>query len=184
MATTNSIKISHVLAISAITTITLGAVAVPVYKYWKAWQFNNLVERALVRFGSHEMTVDEVVEAATTEVVDEPQEDGVESSSRRVWKRISAREHTNLAQVVADEAYFQFGRRERSKANDLVVRKYIRDYLRDLKGPSLRQKDASIITELAVSLSYVPPEQFWEIRRAEQTRAYRSRVPTQGPQTV
>ncbi len=180
MAATNGIKTAIIA--SATTTLVIGALSVTAYKWWKVWSFNKKVEGDLKRFGSHEKELDQLVEDATEEVC--TSEGGVEPSGRRVWKRMTSRVQRNLAYVVADEAYFQFGRRERSKANDLVVRKYIRDYLRDLKGPVLRAKDASTITELAVSLSYVPPEQYWEIKEAEGTKAYRSRVPTVGPQTV
>ncbi len=144
-----------------------------------------MVEGKIVEFCENELVLEDVINDCKEPFIgpmNDPAAGEQAADHIRGWRRLSRGMRASLAQVVADEAYFQFGRRARSQANDLVTRKWMRDFLRDHQG--LRAKDASTIIELALSLSYIPPESLWDIREAEATRAYSSRVPRSGPQTA
>lgn len=74
---------------------------------------------------------------------------------QRGWIRIRNHRLTELAFSAADEAYNEFGARSLSKANDLVTRKFLRDFFRECKD--LRTKDANRAIEIALPFSYLPP---------------------------
>jgi hypothetical protein len=162
---------------AAAAAIAAAVITVPVtYRFLSRWAFERRINKKIIDFSNHDLVLEEVVEHARL-----PEGDETPEGQIRGWKRQTPKMRVNLSQVLADEAYLQFGRRARSQANDLVTRKWMRDFLHEYKG--LRAKDASRVIELALSLSYLPPEEFWEIRAAEQTYAYGRRVPRAGPQT-
>ncbi len=99
----------------------------------------------------------------------------------RGWTRVRRSAITEIAFGLADEAYLQFGRRDKSKANDLVTRKFLRDQLS--KFDSLRAKDKSRIIEIALSLSYVSPDTAVEMESLEGTNAY-ARLVSFGEPTI
>lgn len=92
------------------------------------------------------------------------------------WSRNRKR---GLAFSLANEAYYQFGHRVRSEANDMITRKFMRDLLREHK--SIRARDASDIIDRALSLSYLPSSTLQEMSEIEGTTAYavRSRLSSQ-----
>ncbi len=79
--------------------------------------------------------------------------------------------------VLANEAYFHFGRRRRDEANDLVTRKWLRNYCRD-NCKDLRAADMNAAIGIALVLSYVPPIEELRAERAATTRYFRSRLRT------
>jgi len=93
----------------------------------------------------------------------------------RGWNRVRPQHLRHMAFGLADEAYLQFGRRDKSQANDLITRKFMRDHLSQFD--SLRARDASIVIDIALTLSYVPTAEWCEMEEVESTRAYRGLVP-------
>jgi len=141
--------------------------------FYKKWILERETKAWLGEFGNHPADVEDCLTVKA--------EGGDEQSSKRPrgWTRQPRGVNSKLAHVAADEAYLQFGRRERSQANDLVTRKFLRDWLRE--RPGLRAKDLSAIIEVALSLSYVPPDEYSVVSRFEQTQAYRSVVGSNPP---
>jgi len=88
----------------------------------------------------------------------------------RGWQRVTQNKLQDLAFSLADEAFFQYGRRKKSQANDLVTRKFMRDYLS--KYDTLRAKDKSLIIEIALPLSYVVPSETEVMDQVVRTRTY------------
>lgn len=152
----------------ALATAAAFAIAPFAYRFYRRWSVNREASAWLGAFDKHQATVDDCLEDKASEGGEQPKE------RVRGWTRKSTGATGKLAQVAADEAYCQFGRRERSQANDLITRKFLRDWLREHKG--LRAKDANIIIEVALSLSYVPPLVHPTILAYEQTRSYKERV--------
>ncbi len=96
---------------------------------------------------------------------------------RRAWVRIRPQNLRAIAASVADEAFYEYGAREMSQANMIITRKFLRDLLRLHKD--LRAKDASVIIEMALPLSFVCPSETFEMQDFMDTRAFAARV--QGP---
>lgn len=92
----------------------------------------------------------------------------------RGWNRVRPQHLREMAYGLADEAYLQYGRRDKSQANDLITRKFLRDQLSQFD--SLRARDRSSVIDLALTLSYVPTSEWCEMEEVESTRAYRSLV--------
>jgi len=151
-----------------------AAVAAPIaVRFYKKWILERETKAWLGEFGNHPADVEDCLADKASEGSEQP------SKRPRGWSRQSKGATGKLALVAADEAYLQFGRRERSQANDLVTRKFLRDWLRE--RPGLRAKDLSAIIEVALSLSYVPPKEYVVVSGYEQTRAYRSVVGSNPP---
>jgi len=92
----------------------------------------------------------------------------------RGWARVRTSRLEAVAFALADEAYFQFGQREKSEANDLCTRKFLRDQISEYT--SLRAKDKSIVLAMALTLSYVGPSVTEEMQETESTDAYAVRT--------
>jgi len=142
------------------------------------WCWNYAKERRSARFlkwfGNHDQDlVDSLVDVGAVDFLGEaiPRGNGI-----RGWRRVRRSAITEIAFSLADEAYLQFGRRDKSKANDLVTRKFLRDLLS--KYDSLRAKDRSRIIEVALTLSYVPPQEGADMEELESTSAYAKLVPS------
>lgn len=78
-----------------------------------------------------------------------------------------------LAHALAEEAYYQFGARERTEAELLVTRKFMRDWLKEHRD--LRAKDAAQIIDQALYLSFLPSTTLRDMRCVAETRRYRMR---------
>lgn len=76
--------------------------------------------------------------------------------------------------ALADKAYFQFGHRPVTDANKLITRKYMRDLLTGLKD--LRTKDANIIIDGALLLSFLPSAVLRRMTEISRTRTYVERA--------
>ncbi len=165
MATTTQdlVLIATAIAITALTVL----------KYIGRRRLEGKALSWLDRFGNHEYEMEDCLEQGAPSGGEGP--DG----QVRGWRREPRGLRSKLAFVLADEAYLQFGRRERSQANDLVTRKFLRDLCRERKG--LRAKDMSAAIEVALALSYVPPQEMFEVEAYRSTAAYRSVVPDTKP---
>lgn len=166
MATTNN---KLVLA-------TLTALAAAPYCYYRYQRYlkERQASRWLSGFGKH---VNDVEDCLVDPAPADPEAglgDELPKPHIRGWRRNPTNVRNKLAFVSADEAYLQFGRRERSQANDLVTRKFLRDFLREKQG--LRAKDLSAIIEVALPLSYVPPPVYKDVRELTETDAYAAEV--------
>ncbi len=155
----------------------LSTVALTIYFIYRAvyWFLTHSREararQLLFLFGTHELTTEEALLGAGVELGgngDEP------SAPIRGWRRVHKNRLLELAFVLADEAYLQFGERDKSRANDLITRKFLRDFVS--KYDSLRAKDRSRAIEMALTLSYVPPSERTEMEELESTNAYGSVV--------
>lgn len=187
--------------IASIITPLASGVSWKFTKWLENRRKNKAAKRVLAKFDNLDTTLDNAVEAAREDSV---QRDAVEASvgafcelrgvgvagvdvspkaarevaeqrgARRGWVRVRPHPRTEIAMSAADEAYYEFGARSLSKANELVTRKFLRDLLRQYKD--LRAKDASIIIEIALPLSFVPPQQREIMDDFARTDAYTSRV--------
>lgn len=88
--------------------------------------------------------------------------------------RYRAHRAREMVIALADKAYFQFGHREVSDANKLITRKYMRDILVELKD--LRIKDANIIIDGALLLSFLPSAELRRMTEISRTRTYGRRA--------
>ncbi len=156
-----------------LTAIAVIILALAVYVYVERRRLEGRAQRWISGFGNHGYGMDDCLVQGAPSGGEGP--DG----QIRGWRRTPRGLHSKLAFVLADEAYLQFGRRERSQANDLVTRKFLRDLCRERKG--LRAKDMSAAIEVALSLSYVPPRELAEVEELESSVAYRSVVPGSKP---
>jgi len=80
--------------------------------------------------------------------------------------------------ALAHEAYMQFGVRERSEANLIITRKYMRDQLRDYGD--LRAIDASNFIDAALPLSFLPSRSHRAMAKYMETYAMQERMATGG----
>lgn len=193
--------ILETLAATAIISPLAGAISWKFNNWLEKRRRNRLAKKALAQFDNLEQDLPGAVTAVRTEsdrhdaqassavtaaVLSAMGVEGVTISSEaarkaaertratRGWVRVRPRSRTELAMCAADEAYYEFGARSVSKANDLVTRKFLRDLLREHKD--LRAKDANAIIEIALPFSYVPPLQRATMAGFVDTQAYESRV--------
>lgn len=157
-----------------ILCICLGALGFVIYKVVK--YFSNKGREAnahaLIReFGNHDGELDEQLKDISfgREVASA----GLDVMKGR-RERIRPQRQRLIAYSVASEAYFQFGRRRRSEANDLITRKFMRDQLAGFKD--MRTTDKVAIIEMALAFSYVPPSICEEVDDFVGTNAYSSVV--------
>lgn len=94
----------------------------------------------------------------------------------RGWARVRKDRLEAITFALADEAYLQFGQREKSEANDLCTRKFLRDMISEYD--SLRAKEKNIVLTKALSLSYVGPAEIEDAREFESTNCYGKRATT------
>ncbi len=179
MATTKrtQTRIAQVVHKSPQLALAVGAACGAAYLINRGvrWYWNREKERAveeeIVEFGSHETSLQDELEPLSQTGPD--CQDG--DHHVRGWRRIRPHVAQQLAYGLADEAYFHFGKREKSKANDLVTRKFLRDQLSEFG--SMRAKDKSAVVDLALPLSYVPPVLPAVYDDMVNTYAYQRRVP-------
>ncbi len=108
---------------------TTAAIAAPLaVKCYRRWIREKQAQDWLRDFGNHEVEIEDCLGEQAAAVV------GAEAQIRG-WRREPRGLKTKLSFIAADEAYLQFGRREKSQANDLVTRKFLRDWLRERQGP-------------------------------------------------
>jgi len=81
-----------------------------------------------------------------------------------------------VVHALAQEAYYNFGNRQRSEANNLVTRRWMRDRLDSY--PSIRFKDRAAIIDKALVLSFVPSLDSREAESLAQTDTFMDRSTT------
>jgi hypothetical protein len=81
-----------------------------------------------------------------------------------------------IAHALAQEAYYNFGNRQRSEANNLITRRWMRDRLDDYD--SIRFKDRATIIDIALVLSFVPSLESREIEGIALTDTFTDRSTT------
>lgn len=129
-------------------------------------------KKLIGRFDTHQIDFMGSLEDAG--VIDEDGNSMQRRNLPRGWARVRKDRLSAIAFALADEAYFQFGQREKSEANDLCTRKFLRDMISEYS--SLRAKEKNIILVMALSLSYVGPTEVEEMREFETTEAYGRRA--------
>jgi hypothetical protein len=125
------------------------------------------------RYDEHWMDLKEVVETAR-------QEDGVpldgsandQALGTYLRKKYGRRELMVFA--LAGSAYLQFGFSEKSLANMLVYRKYMRDLITQYKD--LRALDAAGIIDSAIHLSFLPSPALRDMSQMMTLPAFRERM--------
>lgn len=88
-----------------------------------------------------------------------------------------------MASALAWECYAQFGSRERSEANLLVSRKFMRDLLGEYQD--LRAKDKARLVDRALLLSFLPTLELQDMVELSSTHVWKDReavslVPAKG----
>jgi hypothetical protein len=81
-----------------------------------------------------------------------------------------------VVHALAQEAYYNFGTRQRSEANNLITRRWMRDRL-DGYG-SIRFKDRAAIIDKALVLSFLPSLDSREVESLAQTDTFTDRSTT------
>jgi hypothetical protein len=92
--------------------------------------------------------------------------------------RIRVRKHDRLARALAEEGYFQFGARQRTPENLMITRKFLRDKL--ALHSDLRKRDAAMALDLALTLSFVPTQQWLDMEKVVGTSKWSRRVDPTG----
>lgn len=100
-------------------------------------------------------------------------EQEVSASPRSRYLRPRRGTSRKMAAALAYEAYFQFGHRERSEANLMITRKFMRDKLSELKD--MRAKDAALIVDGALYLSFLPSLTLQDMNAMDGTSAFADR---------
>lgn len=87
--------------------------------------------------------------------------------------RFRPRNSRRVAFALAYAAYNEFGARERSEPNLLITRKFMRDLLRDHR--TLRKRDANVIIDTALYLSFLPSPELRRMNSLDQTCVFDER---------
>ncbi len=98
----------------------------------------------------------------------------------KVARRLPRTALRDIADSLANEAYFKFGRRSHTQANIMITRQYMRDLI--VGYPSLRKKDAMVAIDMALDLSFVPTEAAIESAEHVKSRAFGSLLCAQARQ--
>jgi hypothetical protein len=87
---------------------------------------------------------------------------------------------SNFAACIAHEAYNKFGARQMTEANVLVTRRWLQKLLSEPKYKDLRVVDRNIAIDRALFLSFVPSNEFRQMKMAIASRAWQKRVDPKG----
>jgi len=161
----------RLLGCAPVLSLALGAwivykVAPSVVGYFAERKAEILVSRF-----DHEVQLD------LAEVVEEELQAGevvatVEAGVDRV--RFRPRRAERIAFALAYAAYYEFGARDRNEAEVLITRKHMRDLLREHRN--LRDRDAAMIIDRALYLSFLPSPTLREMNRLDQTVTFGARA--------
>lgn len=119
---------------------------------------------------------DSIARVSLAEAMDEERENrGVAIAGEDDWtrKRFRPRSALKMASALAYEAYYEFGNRDKTPANLLITRKFMRDQLMEYKD--LRAQDASGIIDVALSLSFLPSRSVRETNEIIETYQFNDR---------
>lgn len=147
---------------------------------WGAWQLRTRAQRTIEFHSSLEEDLDEglTLEGETVVPGSEPGEVRGELETVRHPARFRPRRFEALASSLAWECYAQFGARERTEANVLVSRKFMRDLLDEKKG--LRAKDKARLIDRALLLSFLPTAELRDIIEQSTSWVWRASELTRG----
>jgi len=140
--------------------------------YWVVWYKSERETEVLIsRYDAEAQpdlaeVVEEELQAGDVECTPEGDGEG------RV--RFRPRRAQRVSFAVAYAAYYEFGARERSEANLLITRKYMRDLLKEHK--SLRDRDAAMIIDSALYLSFLPSPALRRMNSLDQTVTFEYRA--------
>jgi len=149
------------------------------YSVYKVHCFGELMEAnsdtiaMLQRYDAHWRDLLEVVEQAR-------QDDGLSldgsDTNRPLGPRLRRRQgrKEKMTFALAGSAYLQFGFNDKSLANLLIYRKYMRDELTQYKD--LRNHNAAEIIDAALHLSFLPSPALRRMNRLMLTPAFRERM--------
>jgi len=169
LQSTVAVRLFHAIAWLCVAYVSFSILHA-LYCYFRDNGFEAIAARLIQDFRSYGSDWhDEAVAVGATVDVNGK----VEPTPRphaRGWTRITKNKLQDMAFALADEAFFQYGRRRKSQANDLITRKFMRDHLS--KFDTLRAKDKSLIIEIALPLSYVVPSETEIMDEVVRTRAY------------
>jgi len=84
---------------------------------------------------------------------------------------------TRMAHALAHEAYMEFGHREKSAANAIITRKWMRDHIGQFKD--LRAVDAAMVIDEAMPYSFLPSRALRYMNVLQTTDAWIDREDTQ-----
>jgi hypothetical protein len=98
----------------------------------------------------------------------------------RKKQMIKKGKRSNFASCVASLAYNKFGARPMSEANVLVTRRWIQKLLDEPTYKDLRVVDKNIAIDRALFLSFVPTNDFRQMRLVTSSRAWEKRVDPKG----
>lgn len=89
---------------------------------------------------------------------------------------ITKGKRSRFASSIAHQAYNKFGARPMSEANVLVTRKWIQKLLSEPQYGDLRTVDKNIAIDRALFLSFIPTNDFRQMKLAVADRAWQDRV--------
>jgi hypothetical protein len=98
----------------------------------------------------------------------------------RTKKVLRKGKRSNFAACIAHEAYNKFGARPMTEANVLVTRRWLQKLLSEPKYKDLRMVDRNIAIDRALFLSFVPSNEFRQMKIAVASRAWQKRVDPKG----
>lgn len=145
-----------------------------------AWQLHVRARRTIEFHADLEEDLDEGLAAEVGPPVPdiEPGEAQGEPGVAQVPPRVRPRRFEALASSLAWECYAQFGARERTEANILVSRKFMRDLLDEKRG--LRAKDRARLIDRALLLSFMPTAELRDIVKQSTSWVWRASELTRG----
>lgn len=99
-----------------------------------------------------------------------------EDSNTRRYNLRRRRPKNIIAYALAQEAYYNFGARPRSEANNLITRRWMRDRMDTYKD--VRHIDRASIIDIALVLSFLPSLDAREVENLAQTYTFMDRSTT------
>lgn len=126
--------------------------------------------RVVSEFDGGALDLVEEVEGARAETLPLADEDGHFPLRNG---RLAGYRLRSIAYALADQTYFQYGKRDRSEANLLITRKFMRDKLEEYKD--LRFKDRNEVIDMALYLSFMPTLTLRAMNEYDSTWAFEER---------
>ncbi len=167
------------LEVVSIWGARVGATCVVAVFGWVMWKLLLFASRRELEWRARHMVAEfdggaldlvEEVAAARDETLPLAREDGTFPLRNG---RLAGYRLRGMAFSLADQAYFQFGKRERSEANLLITRKFMRDRLEEFKD--LRFKDRNEVIDMALYLSFMPTLALRAMNEYDDTWAFKER---------
>ncbi len=158
------------LCLAVFVGFVVGVYKVGMWCWRRSYELR--ARRFITRFDTHESDLGDALFNA--KLVEGEGKVRPRSYGVRGWRRVRRDNITELAFGLADEAFLFFGTRTRSRANDLITRRWLRDQF--VQSDSMRAKDKSRVIEIALALSYVAPPEAVDMNELTRSSAYQERV--------